>query len=368
MTTNTHRAGTPLLALLSALAWPLAATAEAPSFNTAGELERPADFREWVFLTSGLDMFYGPAAQAPNADGTRPSVFTNVYVTPPAYREFMRSGTWPDKTMFILEVRRAETAASIDNVGQVAGRAARDRVGSERRRTVRRQAGKERLGLLQLRRRRGLTSSAAGAADVGRMLLVPRREHGRRQHVRPVLPHAVTRSRSGSAPSNPRSIPRTSSNAADFARSLLLRLSSHTCRFEPSYERATPFGSRDARRARRRLRRHRHEPAVRAEGSDGGRGRRRRSRHGARRAVVDLLEPLHRHHAEVRRADPARGQRGRRRHPLAARTRAAKTRHDERLGDAPRGSRGARHRAVLLRRHDHARDLGAFAPSRASSC
>lgn len=120
MTHNTLKRSTALLVL--ALAWPLAASAQtAPSFNADGELARPADFREWVFLTSGLDMFYGPAAQAPNADGKRPSVFTNVYVTPPAYREFMRSGTWPDKTMFILEVRGADTAASIDNVGKSQG-------------------------------------------------------------------------------------------------------------------------------------------------------------------------------------------------------------------------------------------------------
>jgi hypothetical protein len=110
-----------LLVSLSALACSFAAAADAPSFTAAGELERPADFREWVYLTTGLDMFYGPGAPAPAADGTRSSVFTNVYVTPPAYREFMKSGTWPDKTMFILEVRRAESAASIDNVGKSQG-------------------------------------------------------------------------------------------------------------------------------------------------------------------------------------------------------------------------------------------------------
>jgi len=91
----------------------------APSFNAAGELERPADFREWIYLTTGLDMFYGPVANATR--GERGSVFTNVYVTPDAYREFMRSGKWPDRTMFILEARRAETAASIDNVGKSQG-------------------------------------------------------------------------------------------------------------------------------------------------------------------------------------------------------------------------------------------------------
>jgi hypothetical protein len=119
MTSNTRRDA--LLVSLAACACAFGANAQAPSFNAAGELEQPADFREWVYLTSGLDMFYGPAAQAPTAGGTRPSVFTNVYVTPPAYREFMKSGTWPDKTMFILEVRRAESAASIDNVGKSQG-------------------------------------------------------------------------------------------------------------------------------------------------------------------------------------------------------------------------------------------------------
>jgi len=104
--------------LLLVVAMPCVA-GPAPSFNAAGELERPADFREWIYLTTGLDMFYGPVANAMRRDGG--SVFTNVYVTPDAYREFTRSGKWPDKTMFILEARRAEAAASIDNVGKSQG-------------------------------------------------------------------------------------------------------------------------------------------------------------------------------------------------------------------------------------------------------
>jgi hypothetical protein len=119
MTQSIFRAGARASLLLVAAAPCLAGSAPAPSFNSAGELERPADFREWVYLTTGLDMFYGPVANATR--GERGSVFTNVYVTPDAYREFMRSGKWPDKTMFILEARRAETAASIDNVGKSQG-------------------------------------------------------------------------------------------------------------------------------------------------------------------------------------------------------------------------------------------------------
>jgi hypothetical protein len=108
MTHSIFRAGTCVSLLLVAAAPCVAGPA--PSFNAAGELERPADFREWVYLTTGLDMFYGPVANAMRRDGG--SVFTNVYVTPDAYREFMRTGKWPDKTMFVLEARRAETTSA----------------------------------------------------------------------------------------------------------------------------------------------------------------------------------------------------------------------------------------------------------------
>jgi cytochrome P460 len=122
MTTKVPSAGSTL-ALLCACACIAPAAADAPAYNANGELLRPTDYRDWVYVTSGIDMFYGPGADAAPAasEPARPSVFTNVFVTRPAYEEFMRSGTWPDKTMFILEVRRAEKAASIDNRGQSQG-------------------------------------------------------------------------------------------------------------------------------------------------------------------------------------------------------------------------------------------------------
>src|SRR5687767_8163021 len=72
-------------------------TAGAPVFNAAGELQRPADYREWVFLSSGIGMTYGPEQPAAG----RPPFFDNVFVTREAYRAFMSTGTWPDQTMFI---------------------------------------------------------------------------------------------------------------------------------------------------------------------------------------------------------------------------------------------------------------------------
>src|SRR4029453_17743176 len=83
-----------------------------PRYAAGGELIRPSDFREWMFVTSGLGMTYNQptgAARTPN--------FTNVYVNPSSYRAFMKTGQWPDKTMFILEVRAASSEGSINKGG-----------------------------------------------------------------------------------------------------------------------------------------------------------------------------------------------------------------------------------------------------------
>jgi len=83
-----------------------------PRYTAGGELIRPADFREWMFVTSGLGMTYNQ----PTGAARTPS-FTNVYVNPPSYRAFMKTGTWPDKTMFILEVRASTSEGSINKGG-----------------------------------------------------------------------------------------------------------------------------------------------------------------------------------------------------------------------------------------------------------
>src|SRR6266508_3048639 len=76
--------------------------AEGPAYSSGGQLVRPADYREWVYLTSGLGMTYGPAAGAAR---DVPPLFDNVFVSREAYHSFLESGRWPEKTIFILEVR-----------------------------------------------------------------------------------------------------------------------------------------------------------------------------------------------------------------------------------------------------------------------
>ena len=44
-------------------------------------------------------------------------MFDNVFVNPQAYKAFTETGTWPDKTMLVLEVRMAATNGSINKSG-----------------------------------------------------------------------------------------------------------------------------------------------------------------------------------------------------------------------------------------------------------
>jgi hypothetical protein len=92
----------------------------APSFTAAGELIRPTDYREWVFVTSGLGMTYG----SEQAAAARPPMFDNVFVTRAAYRAFLDTGRWPDQTMFILEIRRSLENVSINKGGRTQGEVA----------------------------------------------------------------------------------------------------------------------------------------------------------------------------------------------------------------------------------------------------
>jgi len=86
-------------------------------YTSAGELMKPADFREWVFLSSGLGMTYNPP-EASGAAASRAPSFTNVYVNPSSYRRFVQTGTWPDQTMFVLEIRASASEGSINLGGR----------------------------------------------------------------------------------------------------------------------------------------------------------------------------------------------------------------------------------------------------------
>ena len=101
--------------------------AHQPAYTEDGRLLPQRDYREWVYLSSGLDMSYTPRGTSAmnghaQTHAQSPSQFDNVFVNPEAYRSFLQAGTWPDKTTLVLEVRGAESNASINQAGRSQGR------------------------------------------------------------------------------------------------------------------------------------------------------------------------------------------------------------------------------------------------------
>jgi hypothetical protein len=108
-----------LVVLFSAAAFCQYATAprSGPSYTSNAQLEFPEHYRDWVYLSTGFDMSYHPATQSDR------HMFDNVFVNPEAYKAFLATGAWPDKTMLVLEVRGAEGRGSINEKGNYQGTA-----------------------------------------------------------------------------------------------------------------------------------------------------------------------------------------------------------------------------------------------------
>lgn len=79
-----------------------------PVYDKQGHLLFPADYREWVYLSAGMDMSYTADTPAPGHH-----MFNNTFVPRAAYEAFKRTGAWPDKTVIMLEHRGAATNLSI---------------------------------------------------------------------------------------------------------------------------------------------------------------------------------------------------------------------------------------------------------------
>jgi hypothetical protein len=105
----------PVLAILGGGAHGFFQNDEALRFNGKGEMIFPEQYREWVWLSSGLGMAY-----TPTADDSAPD-FDNVFVSPQAYKAFVASGTWPNGSVFMLEIRGSHGQGSINKSGHFQG-------------------------------------------------------------------------------------------------------------------------------------------------------------------------------------------------------------------------------------------------------
>ena len=104
-----------LVTLLFTLAAPLPED-QVAQYTSDAQLQFPEHYRDWVYLTSGFDMSYNPSMQMDSHH-----MFDNVFVNPAAYQAFVKTGTWPDHTMLVLEVRGAQGKGSINQKGNYQG-------------------------------------------------------------------------------------------------------------------------------------------------------------------------------------------------------------------------------------------------------
>src|SRR5690606_23905410 len=74
-------------------------TPDGPQYDAMGSLLYPTDYRKWVYVSTGRGMSY---AETPE---DAPVVFDNTFVNRSSYEAFASTGTWPDGTMFVLEIR-----------------------------------------------------------------------------------------------------------------------------------------------------------------------------------------------------------------------------------------------------------------------
>jgi hypothetical protein len=95
---------------LALLAAPPEEKSPKPQYDAKGNLLCPADYRDWEFLSAGYGMNYAPASGSHE-------MFTNVFVQRWAYEEFLKSGKWPEQSMFVIDERDAESKGSINKKG-----------------------------------------------------------------------------------------------------------------------------------------------------------------------------------------------------------------------------------------------------------
>ena len=76
----------------------------APVFEGKTTLLRPVNYREWVFVGSSLGLSY---AQNPGANAGE--MYHNVYIKSEAYREFAKTGKFPEGTVLAMELASSDT-------------------------------------------------------------------------------------------------------------------------------------------------------------------------------------------------------------------------------------------------------------------
>lgn len=86
----------------------------APEYDGDGKLKLPTDFKTWVFVGSSIGLDYRADVAANTTREQKPyknervGDFHNVYINPEAYQHYLATGKFPDKTVLVMDVYKAE--------------------------------------------------------------------------------------------------------------------------------------------------------------------------------------------------------------------------------------------------------------------
>lgn len=69
----------------------------APHYDSSGALLRPTGYSTWVFVGGSIGLTYETQQHQ-----SSPGEFHDVYLRPESYREYLRTGKFPEKTMLVL--------------------------------------------------------------------------------------------------------------------------------------------------------------------------------------------------------------------------------------------------------------------------
>ena len=85
-----------------------------PKWSEGNQLARPEGYRDWMFAGSNFGMGY--VEGQPTSDA-KAKTFHNIFIQREAYREFAKSGQFPDGTMLVMEVVKPASNAPPNKQG-----------------------------------------------------------------------------------------------------------------------------------------------------------------------------------------------------------------------------------------------------------
>lgn len=99
------RVAPALMSGLFSLGSVLGADLTAAVFEGQDSLLRPEGYRQWIFVGSSMGLRYDENPEKRSSGESQR--FNNVYLDPVAYREFSKTGKFPEGTVFVLEILSA---------------------------------------------------------------------------------------------------------------------------------------------------------------------------------------------------------------------------------------------------------------------